>query len=552
MNWADELDFALKVEAAVSGGPKEEVRETGKRNLFLLSKYILGYKDIVHAVHGPVCDFFVQKDPSKPFGEQSHRKNRALFDPRGHYKTSLSIADTIQWILCFPDITYLKMSGTEKLTRRVVQEMKWHFMQNAIFRTIYDDYCPGEKATRWGLTSEFTVPNRTANRREPTVSIATVNSVKAGSHYDIRDGDDVVNEENSKTKEQLQETIFDWKHTRPLVNPGGYTQYTGTRYDWSDNGGEIIETNPPKGPVDDLNGFGFMYEGADWNIFCRGCSKTDEQGKKILLFPQKFRTDEESDPNKENLDAIQREDPYLFSCQYLNNPAPTGTQNFPRELLIERTVLRASIPANVTLFMAWYLGFNPNDSTDPAVGIIGGFSPDGTLYIIDCFRGLWSTDKIIESIFTAHRKWYLRRIGVDDKNGPILLGPGIESKMREYRMYLPIEWLPCRMNEDMRIKSVEALVPLLKTEKMFFSADMPCYDQMLLEFTRFGKYKYAGIPYAAAMLAQHFRSAYERLMNQAAQSDPVGEVSCVGSYSMFSDLVSNPEDCQELSGGLVG
>jgi len=533
-------------------GTRQEIQWWGATDLFFLAKYILGYKDMEPHIHGLVCDFLVQKNPLKPFGEQSKKKNRAIFDPRGHYKTSLSIADAIQWILCFPNITYLKMSGTQTLTKRVVQEVKWHFTQNDLFRAIYPEYCPSDDQTRFGMAMEFTVPNRTANRREPTISITTVDSVKAGSHYDIRDGDDIVNEENSKTKEQLQQTAIDWKHTRPLVNPGGYTTYTATRYDWSDNGGQIIESNPPLGPVDDLRGFGFMYEGADWNIFLRGAWKTDEQGKRELLFPNKFRTDAEDDPSKENLDAIQREDPYLFSCQYLNNPAPTGTQNFPRTLLIERTTLRANIPSDVTLFMAWYLGFNPDDSTDPAVGVVGGFSPDGALYIIDCFRGLWSTDKIIDSIFAAHRKWCIRKIGIDDRNGPILLGPGLESKMQEYRMFLPIEYLPTRLNEDMRIKSVEALVPLLKAEKMYFSADLPYYDQMLLEFTRFGKYKHAGIPYAIAMIAHHFRSAYERLMNRVASADPVGEVSTVSAYSMFSDLVQSPEDSQELSGGLVG
>ncbi|GAC1687222.1 MAG: hypothetical protein PVS2B2_26120 [Candidatus Acidiferrum sp.] len=503
-------------------------------------------------VHGPVCDFFVKKDPLKPFGLQSRKKNRALFDPRGHYKTSISIGDTIQWILCFPDITYLKMSGTQNLTKRVVHEMKTHFEQNEVFREVYPEYCPSDDVTRWGLQSEFTVPLRTANRREPTVSIATVDSVKAGSHYDIRDGDDIVNEENSKTKEQLAQTVIDWKHTRPLVNPGGYTQYTGTRYDWSDNGGEIIETNPPVGEVDTLNGFGYRYEGADWNIFARGCWKMDESGKKQLLFPQQFRTDDEDDPERENLSAMQREDPYLFSCQYLNNPAPTGTQNFPRELLLERTVLRANIPPSVTLFMTWYLGFNADDSTDPAVGIVGGFGPDGSIYIIDCYRGLWSTDRMIEAIFSGHKKWCLRKIGIDDKNGPILLGPGLEAKMRENRMYLPMEYLPVKSSEDMKIKSVEALVPLLVSGKLFFSADMPCYDQMLLEFTRFGKYKHAGIPYAIAMLASNFRGAYERIMNQASQSDPIGEITVANHYGMFSDLQGNQEDSQEISAGLVG
>jgi hypothetical protein len=526
------------------------IAERGKRDLFFLAKFILGYRDMEESVHGPVCRFWVQKDPLKPFGEQSKKKNRALFDPRGHFKTSISIADIIQWILCFPNLTALMLSGTQTLTKRVVSEMKQQFEQNSVFREVYPEYCPAPDITRWGLTGEFTVPNRREIRREPTVSISTVDSVKAGSHYDLRDGDDIVNEENSKTKDQLAQTITDWKHTRPLVNPGGYTNYKGTRYDWSDNGGEIIETNPPLGDVDTLDGFGACYEGPDWNIFVRSCWKVGEDGKKNLLFPQRFRTDSEDDPNKENLDAIQREDPYLFSCQYLSNPAPTGTQNFPRELLLERTLTRSSIPNSVSLFMAWYLGFNPDDTTDPAVGIVGGFSPDGTLYVIDCFRGLWSTDSIINAILTSHRKWCLRRIGIDDRNGPILLGPGLEQRMRELAIYLPVEYLPLRHSEDLRLKSVEALVPLLTGAKMFFSADMPCYDQMLLEFTRFGKYKYAGIPLAVAMLAQHFRASYQRMMNQQCQQPD--EVVTAPSFGMFHDLAVNSEDAQELSAGLVG
>lgn len=527
------------------------IAERGKRDLFFLAKEILGYRDMEESVHGPVCRFFVQKDPSKPFGEQSRRKNRALFDPRSHYKTSLTIADTIQWILCFPNITYLKMSGSERLTMRIVQEMKQHFEQNSVFREVYPDYCPPDGITKWGQAASFIVPNRTVFRREPTVSMSTVDSVKASAHYDIRDGDDIVNEDNSRTKTSLQQTIIDWKHTRPLVNPGGYTQFTDTRYDFSDCGGDIIESNPPIGPVDDLDGFGFSYEGTDWNIFCRQCWKSTENGR-VMLFPQKFRGDEEDNPNKENLDAIQREDPYLFSCQYLNNPAPSGTQSFPRDLLLQQTILRSNIPANVTLFMAWYLGFNANDLTDPAVGVIGGFSPEGTMYVVDCFRGLWSTERIIDAIFTAHRKWYLRRIGLDDKNGPILLGPGLESKMREHRMFLPVEYLPIKNAQDLWMKSVEALVPLLMSGRLYFAADMPCYDQMLLELTRFGKYKYAGIPRAIAVIAQHFRGAYERMMNQTAQVEPADVNVAAQHYGMFDDMATNVDDSQELSAGLVG
>jgi hypothetical protein len=529
---------------------RESIAERGKRDLFFLSKEILGYDKMVEHVHGPVCRFFVHKEPRLPIERQSKRKNRALFDPRGHFKTSIDIGDTVQWILCFPNIRILMMSGTKDLTKRLVAEVAFHFEQNRLMREIYPEYCSTDHVLH--TAGEFTVPNRTQFWREPTVSIATIDSVKAGGHYNLRKGDDVVNEDNSKNPEQLRETIADWKATRPLV-PRGYSDFIDTRYDFSDAGGDIIESNPPTGAIDSLEGFGQpgMWHGQDWDIFVRACWKTDEQGRKTLLFPEEHCTDEDWEAQKENLDAIQREDPYLFSAQYMNNPSPLGTASFARQQLVEQTIARSLIPANCTLFMAWYLGFNPDDSTDPACGIVGGFSPEGALYIIDCFRGVWNTDKIIDCTLVAHRKWCLRRIGYDDRNGPVLIAPGIECKMREQRTYLPIEYLPVAHNAEMKRKSVEALVPLLATKKLFFSVDLPHYDQMLLEFTRFGKYKYCGIPFGVAALAQHYRSAYQRMLNNAEQ-EPVGEIAGLTQFGMFSDLQSNAEDCQELSAGIVG
>jgi hypothetical protein len=541
------------------------IAERGKRDLFFLAKELLGemfsQSKLVERVHKPVCDFFVRKEPDLPISKQSRRKNRALFDPRGHLKTTLDIADMVQWALCFPNIRMLLMSGTKALTKRMVDEWGYHFERNRIMREVYPEYCNG---LIYGEKGEVTLPNRSQFWREPTLSIATADSVKASGHYDLRKGDDVVNEDNSKNPQQLKETTNDWKATRPLV-PRGYSDFIDTRYDFSDCGGDIIESNPPiDGKVIDLDGFGQMWHGKDWDIFIRACWKFDQDGKKTLLFPEEHCTDEDFDPEKENLDAIQREDPGQFSCQYLNNPSPTGTQSFQRAVLEQQTILRSLIPATVTLFMAWYLGFNPEDPSDPAVGIVGGFSPDGSLYIIDCFRGLWSTDKIIDCTFTAHRKWSIRRIGFNDKNGPILIGPGIESKMREHRVFLPVEYLPVPHNPELMRQTVQGLVPLLSRPdvqrpwsqtncgKLFFSTDMPYYDQMLVEFTRFPKYKYAGIPFAIATLAQHYRSAYQRMLSNANQQEPVGEIYGVQHTGMFDDMQSSSEDCQELSGGIVG
>src|SRR5207245_3190129 len=76
--------------------------------------------------------------------------------------------------------------------------------------------------------------------KEPTCSIASPDATVASTHYDILKFDDLVNETNSRTAESLG-TVNQWfKLTNPLLEPYGYRDVIGTRYDFSDLYGEIL------------------------------------------------------------------------------------------------------------------------------------------------------------------------------------------------------------------------------------------------------------------------------------------------------------------------
>jgi len=119
--------------------PREKIKEERLRartNLFYLSTNVLGY-DLVPDVHEQVCDFFVHKDPSKGVYEQDTVRARLLLDPRGHFKTTIDICDTIQWLLCFPDIRILMMSGTLDLAKEILTIVRNHFMYNTRLRELF-------------------------------------------------------------------------------------------------------------------------------------------------------------------------------------------------------------------------------------------------------------------------------------------------------------------------------------------------------------------------------------------------------------------------------
>jgi hypothetical protein len=62
----------------------------------------------------------VKKDPTfttfEKFATQyTDLKDRLLLVPRGGFKSSIDMADCVQWIICFPAVTILILTGVYKL-----------------------------------------------------------------------------------------------------------------------------------------------------------------------------------------------------------------------------------------------------------------------------------------------------------------------------------------------------------------------------------------------------------------------------------------------------
>jgi predicted phage terminase large subunit-like protein len=266
-------------------------RHRARTDLFWLAKEVLGYKDLNERVHRPICDLFVKKDSKRPLPEQDALKKRLLLDPRGHFKTTLDECDVVQWLLNFPDIRVNVMTGTLELAKRMIGNLKRHFQENDKMRTLFPEYCVAA-GKDFGAAFGFTLPNRrVTNLREPSVSVSTIESGKTGSHYDVIKCDDLVTELNAATQEQLQKVIDQFEYVWKLIEPYGYVDVIGTRYDHSDLYGHILDIN----------------EG-DWRVHMRKCGVLAPDGKSFtkLLFPERFTSDWLMQQRKSN--------PYIFNC----------------------------------------------------------------------------------------------------------------------------------------------------------------------------------------------------------------------------------------------
>lgn len=497
-----------------------EAGERGKRDLWFLASTVMSrvYPDLVERLHQPMCDFFVHKDPKKDWLVQDCQlKKRLLLLPRGHFKTTLNLIDTIQWMLVIPNITICLFSGTEPLTARMVDEIKQHFLMNGEFRDLYRQWLPQKAVSSFGEKGQFTLPCRGQIRREPTLSVTTLKSTRAGAHFDIMKFDDVITEQNSKTAILNQETKRQWSTTVPLLNPGGYTDVIGTLYTYDCFYQQILEK--PQG----------------WQTMVAGALRRHPDAPlfrpEAVIFPERFCVDADEDSTKQNLQQIWRDDPELFAAQYMNDPQSMAADQFSMHRLRSHVCERADIPTAVNLFMVWDLAYATREHSDYSAGVLAGYSSNGTLYVIDVVRGRYRPNEIILKIIECYRKWPVRRVGIEKDQATTMLMPGLEMKQRE--MFgcsrIPIDLIPVHFGGMRPVQQIMAMGPLLEQNKLWFASSCTDLEELFREFSRFPKYHHDDICRAVSLAAFYRNTGYRE--DLAPNAEPV----FVGGAVAFGD-----------------
>lgn len=171
---------------------------------------------------------------------------------RGAGKSTVgTIVECIFQILLDRNRRILLASKTGGNAEGFLAEIKGHFEKNERLREIFGDYVGTEQ---WG-NDAIIVLGRTKPFKEPTINTVGIGGAVASKHYDIIIADDLVDEENSRTKHQ-REKMLDWWYKvlmptlEPPIDPKRYKKpgdrfigglkVIGTRYHYEDLYGHLI------------------------------------------------------------------------------------------------------------------------------------------------------------------------------------------------------------------------------------------------------------------------------------------------------------------------
>ena len=565
-------------------------RFLSQTNLFFLCKLLEKYSQVTEKTHEEICNkFFVQKDPTfssfQSFAKQySDLKDRMLLVPRGGFKSSIDIADCVQWIICFPEVTILILTGVYQLACDFVSELRQHFTMEevgglddkgktlfgprklmdketgewstSLFQVLFPEHCVSGD----GKSTEFQTPAG-GDDKEPTVRAASIEQALSGMHFGVLKLDDVVTNENSQTIDRLSKVNKQISINRAMLHPYGFMDVIGTWYDSEDYYGITIKSEEMAakelGIVEGIKGSvdsGQFESSINVKIYLRAAWWPSDEAKKegkieaemkkedwVLWFPERL--------NYEFLYRESRKPDSQFAIKYLNNPREIHKVKFPRELLIRKTIPHNQLPQQgmiVTTVDTAYSTKNWADYTVIMTALIFG----GRFYIINMVRGRFNEYELPAVIASTAYKWKPKRICIEDSVGVKWMGRELRREMDKLQITVPVEYVSLGLGSKSKSKQLKAkpVLRLLGDDRMFFLNSCEGLEEIYTELEKFtgtNSDYHDDIVSALSLLADQF-GAYadmESKVNFAStqynsdrqSKERHDQIYCLGKYSRFNN-----------------
>jgi hypothetical protein len=213
----------------VESHPKKElIKRRAKqldlqRNLYKLCHY-LGYKDVQWKTHKEIIQSL-----------ESDSKRKLIVVPRNCFKSTIGVVSYSIWrLLKNPNERIFIDSEVYENSKNFLREIKAH-LESPALTSLFGTF----KTKTWN-ESEIIIKQRTVHKKEASITVGGIGTVKVGQHYSCIIGDDYNSPNNSNTKEKCQKIIDHYKYNVNILDTNGTYVIIGTRYSENDLIGWIL------------------------------------------------------------------------------------------------------------------------------------------------------------------------------------------------------------------------------------------------------------------------------------------------------------------------
>lgn len=434
----------------------ETLRMQARKDLYFLSKGVLGRPDVNVATHGGFCRF-VQSSP---------KLRRLGLMPRAHLKSTIAtVDDSVRLGIDDPENARILIAGeTSTLSEKFLSEVKGHFEKNRVLRSLFPELIPPRfsgPGVQW--RNDMATLVRDSVYKEPTWQAIGVGGASVGSHFTRIKCDDLIGFEALRSPAAMAYCKAWVDNIEPLlVNQNDdIIDFIGTR--WSRN---------------DLYGHLMTGYGDALGVFTR---RAIENG--LIIFPALHTWEE--------YERIQRINPAQWAAQYENNPLSNTNSDFPIDSVLHYRFSHDEQQVYTPKGKKWdvehldrVLTADPNSGSlvapDAAAISVQGVSPDDEVFVLDSWSGRVSPSDFVDQIYRLARRWDVRVVGIE-KAGQQNTDHYFKLKAEKENYSVRVEPLTPRgrAKED-RVRA--ALEPLIRSQLLHTLPSQTTLRQQLSEF----------------------------------------------------------------------
>lgn len=507
----DKLNFILTYDDVSRSSRKEHdwLRRQCQTNLRFLVNCVLRprspkFMSFTERVHGPIIDSFLVPSPDVPYDQWSPIKERVTLAFRGATKSTLVGGFLTQVQLCDPDIRVLILSGKLTHAETILALGCQPFATNEVLRFLFPDWAAEVDDLSKGY---FISPKRNLalNMRDPTLSTATFDSVKAGGHYELLLFDDCTNEINCATPVLVEKNEQHYDDTDGLIEPGGYRHFFGTR--WAPDDSDLPEVIKRRGEI--------YAEDHDGEINTTYVALPVWRLKQSESYEEQKERDERDRRNQLKADDVNltwpeklnwkflwpkyRANPLKFNQQYLLRYAGSmSIESFTRDLLLQATrPFHEGMPRphDRYLVVHWdlsgvYSGRSNRSQSDYTCALAGMFElSTKRVFFYDAILEIFnsSTEMARAIVMFYARQLKINNVGVcsiEDRAGARLLQGEIMTIAKQLGVPIQVTFSMQPSVWGIKNANIARLAGAMRGGLVQFSTSLPFRDEIFRQFEK--------------------------------------------------------------------
>jgi phage terminase large subunit-like protein len=417
------------------------------------------------------------------------------------------MADCVQWVICYSEVTIMILTGVLDLANDFVKEIRGHFKlddgehedqnlfgtKNAIkprtmqdgtpfmFQVLFAEHCIAKDD---GRASEFQTPAASLIEKECTIFAASIDQNLSGWHVGVQKLDDVVTNENSRTIDRIRNVNKQVSINNAMLHPYGFYDKVGTWYDINDTYGQDVKHIAKCEKSGDPVTMKVYIRPAWWpNLAAAKAGKVESE---------MIESDWElwfNVPSQLTYTFLRSKmhDAEVFAIKYLNDPTRAHVIKFPRELLLRRTIHSNLLPQQGLVVTTVDTAYSTKSWADYTV-ILTSLIYGGRFYIIDMKRGRFNEYELPAIIATVCKQWSPKRLCIEDSVGVKWLGREIYKEMAKLQVRVPIEFVPLGQGNKANAKDMKAkpVLRYLGDERLLFANQCVGLEELYTELSNFG------------------------------------------------------------------